>query len=396
MVSRREFLKDTGLVFGGVVLGSLPFLAACSATKETITQKATSTVTSTQTNTVTSTATATTTQHSTTTETVTATPTITTPATKQVVDMTGHTIVVPTNLTRLAVPGGTEYTILMALGRDQDIVAANTGIVTTNKWMKLVSPSSADATVAFGPTNIEALAQSQPELIITYNGDSFAQQYTNSKLTYFMVGANETRQHVKAEVAALASLLGETERGDAYVNYFDEKTAYLNDGMGDLADDDRPTVLGVYTYDDNQTFRTAGTGMAQNSDIHDGGGINAAAELQGFGTITVEQIAQWDAEYIIYNGTAAQMEAFKTMFPSLKAVLNDHVYLEPGGVWGWSGISAENILQPLYLATILHPDRFPNLDIRDEVKYFYQNFYDFSLSDAQVTAIMNKEDPPQA
>jgi hypothetical protein len=33
--------------------------------------------------------------------------------------------------------------------------------------MKLVSPSSADAMVAFGPTNIEALAPSNPEVIVT-------------------------------------------------------------------------------------------------------------------------------------------------------------------------------------------------------------------------------------
>ena len=86
---------------------------------------------------------------------------------------------------------------------------------------------------------------------------------------------NSVRQNVKAEVAAIANLLGEAERGNAYVTYFDQKTQYLQDGMKELTVEERPTVLGVYTYDNNQTFKTAGTGMAQTSDIADGGGVNA-------------------------------------------------------------------------------------------------------------------------
>jgi hypothetical protein len=35
------------------------------------------------------------------------------------------------------------------------------------------------------------------------------------------------------------------------------------------------------------------------------------------------------------------MADFKAAFPNLQAVQNDKIFLEPGGVWGWSGISAE-------------------------------------------------------
>jgi tungstate transport system substrate-binding protein len=97
-LSRREFLKDAGLVLGGVALGSLPFLDACSATPTTIVETqtlpttvvetATATATSTSTSTkivtttappITATATTTTTSTATTIITTTAPATSTTP-----------------------------------------------------------------------------------------------------------------------------------------------------------------------------------------------------------------------------------------------------------------------------------------------------------------------------
>ena len=46
-ISRRDFLKDAGLLVGGTAIGSTVLLAACSGTTETVTQTNTATVTST-------------------------------------------------------------------------------------------------------------------------------------------------------------------------------------------------------------------------------------------------------------------------------------------------------------------------------------------------------------
>jgi len=55
-ISRREFLKDAGLIVGGATVGSMAILSACGKTEtETSTKTVTNTVTSTSTVTVTST-----------------------------------------------------------------------------------------------------------------------------------------------------------------------------------------------------------------------------------------------------------------------------------------------------------------------------------------------------
>ncbi len=54
-ISRREFLKDAGLVVGGAAIGSTVLLAACGGETETVTDTITKTNTATQTKTVTTT-----------------------------------------------------------------------------------------------------------------------------------------------------------------------------------------------------------------------------------------------------------------------------------------------------------------------------------------------------
>ena len=76
-LTRREFLKDAGLVAGGLTLGSLSLLGACNTRTNTVTNTATSTATITNTATVTNTATNVVTN----TVTATASPTTSTPPT---------------------------------------------------------------------------------------------------------------------------------------------------------------------------------------------------------------------------------------------------------------------------------------------------------------------------
>ena len=87
-LSRREFLKDAGLVVGGAAIGSLAFLNACSNTKTVVETKTAAplTVTNTATETATATATTTKTAVSTATATTTSTATVTAPPTSVTMD----------------------------------------------------------------------------------------------------------------------------------------------------------------------------------------------------------------------------------------------------------------------------------------------------------------------
>ena len=100
--TRREFLKDAGILIGGTAIGSAIFLVACGGEPETTTVTNTRTSTSTTTTTATETETETMTQTSTETITTTAPP-ITTTTTVEVI----KEVQVPAELNKLNINGRT-------------------------------------------------------------------------------------------------------------------------------------------------------------------------------------------------------------------------------------------------------------------------------------------------
>ena len=47
----------------------------------------------------------------------------------------------------------------------------------------------------------------------------------------------------------------------------------------------------------------------------------------------------------------------------------------------------------MYVAQILHPDLFEDLDMVEEVKYFYSTFFGYELTDEQAGYLLNRLGP---
>ncbi|MCH1932854.1 hypothetical protein L9G16_22180, partial [Shewanella sp. A25] len=72
----------------------------------------------------------------------------------------------------------------------------------------------------------------------------------------------------------------------------------------------------------------------------------------------------------------------------VKAVKQQRVYANPRGLFWWCRETSEEALQFLWLAKVLYPSAFADIDIRQETHDFYQQFYDIDLSDADITAFL--------
>ena len=130
------------------------------------------------------------------------------------------------------------------------------------------------------------------------------------------------------------------------------------------------------------------------------GGINAAAELTGPTSVNMEQIYEWDPDIIIittftetmpedlYNNTIDGQD-----WSQVSAVLNGKVIKEPLGVYRWFPPSGDAPLMLKWMAQTLHPDKF-TYDMKEEIKAYYEEFYNYTLDDAQVEGILNAD--PQA
>ena len=124
--------------------------------------------------------------------------------------------------------------------------------------------------------------------------------------------------------------------------------------------------------------------VASKSDLHlDGDKGNA----------TVEQSYGWDHDVVLVNEPAAT-QYFRTdnKFSGLRAVRENKVIQLPVGIsrWGHPG-SLESPLATLYIAQLLYPEQFVDIDIRAEVISFYQRFFDIDLSEEDVDCIFSGE-----
>lgn len=79
-----------------------------------------------------------------------------------------------------------------------------------------------------------------------------------------------------------------------------------------------------------------------------------------------------------------------SQWQNLTAVKNGKVYLVPKGVYLWAVRSCEGALQPLWLGTILHPDLFEDINMKEKTKEFYKNFYHYDLTDEETELIFSQ------
>jgi len=88
-------------------------------------------------------------------------------------------------------------------------------------------------------------------------------------------------------------------------------------------------------------------------------------------------------EYILTN----------KQWENLQAVKNQRVYKMPNGVsrWGHPTNALETSLAILWTAKLLYPNLFEEIDMYEEVRYFYRNFYEWELSDQYIEKILSGE-----
>jgi len=107
--------------------------------------------------------------------------------------------------------------------------------------------------------------------------------------------------------------------------------------------------------------------------------------------IALEELLKQNPEYIIING--ADVLDYINASPqlhNLKAYREGHIYLLPLGVSRWGHpYSVETPLAILWTAKTVYPELFSDVDIEKETREFYQNFFDYELSDSQLAKILS-------
>ncbi|TVQ95215.1 MAG: ABC transporter substrate-binding protein [Chromatiaceae bacterium] len=249
-----------------------------------------------------------------------------------------------------------------------------------------------DITAAGFVPNVEALAVTAPDLVIQWGerGGDIVDPITNAGMTVMLIRYG-VEQNAREYMTMAARAIGRADRIEPLVTWRAAVEAEMRAVSDTIPEADRPSVLYLGRALENLT--ASGSENNYNAWYMDlAGGRNAAHDLVGQGvTISPEQIATWDPDVILLNSFEPHLTTARIFDDPILSLTTaaqaGRVYKMPLGGYRWDPPNQESPLTWMWLAMLLHPDRF-DYDLRAEMRAAYRTLYDHELSDADIDEIL--------
>lgn len=326
-------------------------------------------------------------------------------ASRTIIDHAENTVKIPSNIERIGDTWPAHNAVLIALGAGDRLVAASP-YVKNLPWLKKIFPRIDEIPAPFGPDalNKESLNQTRPDIIICPLGymGRIASELEETNIPIIQLLHYNDYNELKKVIRLTGEILGgEAEKkANEYCKYVDDNVRRISSVTSKIPLEKKPRVcfitsrsLNYYKHD-----------VLVQTWIEMGGGINVASEEgreNAFQDLSIQDVKKWDPEVIIVSSAAQAPTEIKQMiiqdpqWSDIKAVKNGKVYISPRGVYTWDFHSTETALQILWIAKTLHPDKFKDLNMVKEVKFFYSKFYCYELTDDEANRILNSLPPPE-
>jgi iron complex transport system substrate-binding protein len=310
------------------------------------------------------------------------------------VDLTGKEVEVPKTVKRVCSSFPAIDEVLLLLGCPEKNVAA----VESNKknpWHLKLYPKIAELPVVFPTTNqvnMESLLQLDPDVVFV--ADATMRDSLIETGIPALVVAFRSERNVIDGITLIGDVLGDGAPAIAaeLVKDYRDNMAMVRAKTDPIAKKDRPKVF----YAADNVLNTEGAESIVTSWIEMAGGINVAAEngVKGmFIDVTLENLLEWDPDIIICRDAEHKSNYMSdARFASLSAVKNNKVFVNPKGVFVWCVRSADEVLQPVWAASVIQPELFGDIDVGAYVKAFYQKYYHYDPSEAEIENILTPTD----
>lgn len=309
---------------------------------------------------------------------------------RQVVDDSGQSVAVPAEPTRIADAWYAHHVLLMTLGAGPRIVAT-VNHARSQPWMFKVLPSLNQATSVEGTAfNVEGLLADRVDLVFTSTADRQALAYQQVGLPVMRMGYTDLAGLQRSMLATAQALGGARPmaRADAYNQYLNTQLAGVQGKIAGLTTEQRPSVLHIASVN---PLKIDGSDTLIDDWITIAGGRNAATGLKGnMQVVSAEQLLAWQPDVVILAAGAGDLiqAAQAPLLAQLKAVKEGHVLRNPAGVFPWDRYGTEVALQIQWAAQQLHPELFGDVDMVAKTVQFYQQFFDYSLSEPDARLIL--------
>ncbi len=282
--------------------------------------------------------------------------------------------------------------ILAMLGAE-DAVVAGAGTFTADTLNGKMFPGLNDlAAMSRDDVNVESVLEYDPDVIIWgYGIDSVPEAIIEAEIPVVACNILSAEELMDA-VDLMGEVLGgeAAEEAAAYREYYTSRISEAEERTADIPEEDRPTVYIA----NGSTLRTNGKDSMPYSWVTLCGGKLASLDLELGDTsnidVTLEELINLDPDIIVATSTEVRDEFLsEPQYAGLSAVKNNQVYANPKGGSVWYLGHVEAPIQLTYAFTIIHPELAEEVDVEKEVRYFYETFYEYDLTDEEYQEIMN-------
>ncbi len=221
---------------------------------------------------------------------------------------------------------------------------------------------AAEADLAILPERFAALAESFEEVGIT---------------AAVVLPSTESYDTITASLETMGALLGEDERADEIISYFEGEIAAAEALVADVEESPEVLFLGS-----SSALSVANSVMLQSVMLETVGAVNLAADVEGDGSfieVSIEEIIGWNPE-IIYIPSYADYTVEDLLsdpaWSEIDAVKNEQVYVFPSATLEpWDYPTPSVAIGLSWLINSLYPDLYSMDQVVEDANEYYDLVY---------------------
>ncbi len=310
---------------------------------------------------------------------------------KNITDMAGRTVNIPEHIERI-LPYDSKTSILL-FSVAENVMAAKSKIPGSKKYQYIHDAYNQLPEVDV--KNIESVLMYNPQLIIagTYIGsDNYDRFNKLQKRTHIpIVIIDLSISELGNTYELLGNILPKKESCIACISYL--KSFYKQ--TQSLMQSNTTPTNGIYYTIGGSGLMTDPSG-SKHTEVFDYLKLNNIAKISipngGHANVNMEQILEWNPDYIFTAGFKADKNAYEnikssTVWKSISAVQNNRIYKVPSKPFGWFDHppTVNRITGIIWLSHIFY--KLPEDEMKKQIKSFYKLFYKYNLTEEQYNSL---------
>lgn len=326
-------------------------------------------------------------------------------STKVITDSMGNEVEVPTEIKSMAILPMPWISVVYALNGSGDIITGMQQVAKNSyetSMLKKLAPELEETNTTFfadGEFNYEELAKISPDVVMLFESQSkHIDKLKEVGIPAFTIKYADSYDTLWNDFSIIGNVLSKEERAQEFVDYQKADVQYFEDRAADLENLDDVKVMHI-TMDELSVSMDSGV---NNAAIAYCGGVNVGESNidASSDTVNMEQIYSWNPEVILlsnfddvvpedlYNNTIDGQD-----WSQVEAVKNHRVYKIPQGIYRWDADCpcTETTLCMKWMAKVINPEEFKDIDIRQDTKDFYKKFFNYDLTDEELDTILATE-----